>query len=82
MKVNDEGSELFNQHILKLDDEYNELTNAERNELHSRYNISDLFLSVYNYDDYFVPPLEEDEKGPPMPPLEGVIKKSQKKEKD
>ena len=34
----------------KVDDEHNELTNAEKNEFGSRYNISNLFFSDYNYD--------------------------------
>ena len=34
------------------------------------YNISDLFLSDYDYDDFFVPPLKTDKTVSPMPPLE------------
>ena len=46
-------------------------------EFHSRYNISDQFLHDYglgdcDHDNWFVPPLEGDEKVPPMPPLEGI----------
>ena len=44
----------------KLDDEYNELKKAEKNDFCSRYN-----------DDWFMPPLENDEKLLPMLPLEG-----------
>ena len=51
----------------KLD---NELLNAQKNEFHSRDNISDLF-DDYDYNNWFVP-LEEGEKVLPMPPT-GLI---------
>ena len=35
----------------------------------SRYNISHLFFSDIDYDDFFVPQLEVDEKVSPIPPL-------------
>ena len=38
----------------------------QKNELRSAYNISDLFLSDYDYNKFFVPPLRS-----PIPPLEG-----------
>ena len=79
--MNNAAFKLFNQQMGKLDDEYNELSNAVKNEFCSRYNISDLFLDVYDYDNWFVPSLKSDEKVPPMPPLEGD-KKEVKKEKD
>ena len=63
------ASELFNQKIMKLDYEYNELLNAEK--FHFWYNVSDLFLDDYNYADYVVPPLEGNEKASPMSPLKG-----------
>ena len=43
----------------------------KRNEFFSRYDISGLFLDDYDYIGRFVSPLEDDEKVPPMPPLEG-----------
>ena len=46
----------------ELDNEYNKLPNAEKNEFHSRYNISDIFLDDYDYSDWFVPPLKAEEK--------------------
>ena len=55
---------------MKLDDEDNELSNAENNEFRSKYNINDWFLSDCNNDGYFVTPLEGDEKAPAMPQLE------------
>ena len=44
----------------KLNDEYNELLNAEKRVLYYKYNINDLFLSHDHYDDWFVPPLKGD----------------------
>ena len=79
--MNNAAFKLFNQQMGKLDDEHNELSNAIQNEFCSRYNISDLFLDVYDYDNWFVPSLKSDEKVPPMPSLEGD-KKEVKKEKD
>ena len=72
--VNNAASKLFNEQMVKLDDECNELSNAEKNDFWSRYNISDLFLNDYCYpflSGVFVPPLKGDEKVPPMPLLEG-----------
>ena len=40
---------LFNKQIGQLDNEYNKLSNAEKNKFLSRYNISDLFLDDYDY---------------------------------
>ena len=79
--MNNAAFKLFNQQMGKLDDEYNELSNAVKNEFCSRYNINDLFLDVYDYDNWFVLSLKSDEKVRPMPPLEGD-KKEVKKEKD
>lgn len=39
-----------------------------------------LYLDDYNYTDWFVLLQEDDEKVPPMPPLEGDEKKSKKGE--
>ena len=69
--VNDAASKIFNQQMGQLDNEYSKLANAEKYEFCFRYNISDLFLDDYNYDDWFISSLESDEKVPPMPPLEG-----------
>ena len=69
--MNDAASKLFNQQRGKLNHEYNSLSNVEKNEFCSRCNISDLFLDDYDYDNWFVPAIESDEKAPPMPPLEG-----------
>ena len=56
---------------MKQDEKYDELSNAKKNEFHSTYNVSDLFLSDYDYDDVFVPPLEAYKKVSLMPPLVG-----------
>ena len=45
---------------MKLDEKYDELLNAAKNEFQSRYNISDLFLSVNNFEDFFISLLEGD----------------------
>ena len=65
--VNNTVSEWYNKWIFKLDEKYDKLLNAKKRFC---YNISDLFLSDYDYDDFFVPPLETDKKVSPMPPLE------------
>ena len=67
--ANDAASKLFKQQMYKLDDEYNELMNKEK-KCYSRCNISNLFLSDYNYDDEFVLPLIGDEKLPLIQSLE------------
>ena len=54
---------------MKQDEKYDELSNAKKNEFHSTYNVSDLFLSDYDSDDVFVPPLEGYKKVSLMPPL-------------
>ena len=46
-----------------------------------RYNISDLFLDYYYYEDWFASPLEGDEKVPTMPPPEGEEEEKSKEEK-
>ena len=45
---NDTASKIFNEQIKQLDNEYGKLSNAEKNEFFSRYNISDLFLGDYD----------------------------------
>ena len=45
-------SELYNKWILKLDEKYDELSNAKKKKFRSRYNISDLYLSGYDYDGF------------------------------
>lgn len=64
-------SKLFNEQIQQLDNEYNKLLIAEKNELRSRYNNSNHFLDCYDFSDWFVLSLEGDEKVPPMPIPEG-----------
>ena len=34
-------------------DEYNELPNAKRNKMDPKYDLDNLFLETYNYDDWF-----------------------------
>ena len=47
--VDNTAYKLFNKQIGQLDNEYNKLSNAEKNKFLSRYNISDLFLDDYDY---------------------------------
>ena len=42
---------------MNLDEKYDELLNAAKNEFQSRYNITDL-----NFEDFFLSPLEGDKK--------------------
>ena len=65
----------FNQQKGKLDDEYNELFAQIKKTLNSRYNVENMFLEDFIYKDWFVPPLEGDEKVPFKLPLEGERKK-------
>ena len=68
--VKDVGSELFNEQMRKLDGEYKKLWKVQKKEFHSRYNVDDLILEDFNFNDWLVPPLEGDEKVPLMPALE------------
>ena len=60
--MNDAVSKLFIRQIGQLDNKYSKLSDAEKNEFHSRQNISDLFLDDYCYDDWFISSLEDNEK--------------------
>ena len=68
--MKDVGSELFNEQMRKLDGEYKKLWEVQKKEFHSRYNVDDLILEDFNFNDWLVPPLEGDEKVPLMPALE------------
>ena len=57
--------------MLKLGGKYDEVLDPKNNEFHCKYNMSDLVFSDYDYDNYFVPPLEDDKNVSSMPPLEG-----------
>ena len=46
--------------MLKLGGKYDEVLDPKNNEFHCKYNMSDLVFSDYDYDNYFVPPLEDD----------------------
>ena len=59
---------------MKLDEKCNELSNAGKKEFQSTYNITDLFLSVNNYEDFFLSLLEGNKKVSQMPLLEGYNK--------
>ena len=54
--VEDPVSDAYNKLILKQDEKYDELPNARKKEFYSKYSISALFLSAYNYS-FFIPPL-------------------------
>lgn len=70
--MGDSLPELSNKWILKLDEKGDKLLNAKKiNKFCSMYDISNLFLSDYDYDDVFVPPLEGYKKVSLMPPLVG-----------
>ena len=58
---------------MKLDEKHDDLSNAKKKDFCSRYNISDLFLS--DYDEFFEPPLEDDQKISLMQSLEGYKEK-------
>ena len=60
--------------MLKLGGKYDEVLDPKNNEFHCKYNMSDLVFSDYDYDNYFVPPLEDDKNVSSMPPLEGYKK--------
>ena len=53
--MEDPVSDVYNKLILKLDEKYDELPNARKKEFYSKYSISALFLSAYNYN-FFIPP--------------------------
>ena len=53
--VEDPVSDIYNELILKLDEKYDELSNARKKGFYSKYSISVLFLSAYNYN-FFIPP--------------------------
>ena len=59
---------------MKLDEIFDKLSNAKKNEFRSKYNISDLFLSDYDYDDFLVSPLEYNKKISCISTLEGYKK--------
>ena len=59
--MNNAVSKLFIKQIGQLDNKYSKLSDAEKNEFHSRQNISDLFLDDYCYDDWFISSLEDNE---------------------
>ena len=70
--MGDSLPELSNKWILKLDEKGDKLLNAKKiNKFCSMYDISNLFLSHYDYDDFFLPPLEDDKEVSPMPALAG-----------
>ena len=58
--VNNAASKLLNGKMEKLEDEYNWLSKVENKYFHARDNIENLFLKDFNYDDWFVRPLEGD----------------------
>ena len=60
--------------MLKLGGKYDEVLDPKNNEFHGKYNISDPVLNDYDYDNSFVPPLEDDKNVSSMPPLEGYKK--------
>ena len=60
--MNDTVSELYNEQLEKLDNEYNKLSVVEKKGFHFKYNFKGLFLSDYDYNDFFAPPLEGDEE--------------------
>ena len=60
--------------MLKLGGKYDEVLDPKNNEFHCQYNISDLVPSDYDYDNSFVPSLENDKNVSSMPPLEGYKK--------
>ena len=76
--MKDAACKLLKDQMGELDNEYINLIYAEKNELCSRFNISDLFLDYYDYSDFFVPPLEGDEKAPFMLPFEDDEKVEEK----
>ena len=60
---------------MKLDEKHDQLSNAKKKDFCSRYNISDLFLSDCDYDEFFEPRLEDDQKISLMQSLEGYEEK-------
>ena len=70
--MNNTASELYNEQLGKLDNEYKKLSLVEKKKFHTKYYFKKLFLSDHAYNDFSTPPLEDDEEfiDIPMPPLE------------
>ena len=70
--MNDATSKIFNEQMKQLDNEYGKLPNSQKRScaLDAILVVYFLMIMTYDFNDLFVSPRNNNEKVPPMPPLE------------